>query len=132
MKMTFITLAVLIISGFTSTNAQQVTNSENERIVTHVVGNHYSVMVYNTNGALIQEGQYYKVKDALKPHGLWKLYDYNTQELVTKAMYEKGNQLWVETYIDGEMIRITQKEIEANKLEPHVAHMQETIQGNSF
>lgn len=105
MKKPIITLLILLVTGLGYAQTTQVTNTENEKIVTHIAGNDYDVLVYNAAGKLVQEGQYYKIGERFKPNGLWKLYDNNTLELVTSAMYDKGVQLWVETYIDGKIIR---------------------------
>ena len=46
MKKTLLTLVVLTVAGVGNITAQQVTNTENEKIEAHVFGNEYSVMVY--------------------------------------------------------------------------------------
>ena len=122
-----ITLAILLVAGLATSNAQQITNTENEKIVTHVAGNHYNVIVFNTHGNKVQEGQYYKMGENFKPDGLWKLYDHNTLELVTRAMYDRGVKLWIETNIDGKLIRVDQQDIEVNKLKTRVAALEEKI-----
>ena len=47
MKKTLLTLVVLTVAGVGNITAQQVTNTENEKIEAHVLGNEYSVMVYS-------------------------------------------------------------------------------------
>ena len=127
MKKPIFTLLFLFVSGLAFAQAPKITNTENEKVVTHIDGNNYNVVVFNTKGNLVQEGQYYKIEDRFKPHGLWKLYDNNTLELVTRAMYDKGIQLWVETNIEGKLIRVDQLDIEANKLKTRVATLESKI-----
>ena len=128
MKRPIITLIILFVTGLSFAQTPQVTNTENERIVTHVAGNEYSVLVMNADGNLVQEGQYYKVGERFKPHGIWKLYDNNTLDLVTRAMYDKGVQLWVETYIDGKLLKVDQQDIEVNRLKTRVAALEKKIE----
>lgn len=128
MKTLILTLAVLLFTGFTNTTAQNnVKNTENEKIVTHVIGKHYDVVMFSLTGEILQKGHYFKEGDRFLEHGIWKLYDHNTYELVTRAKYDKGVQLWVETWIDGEMIRVTLQDKEVHKLKTRIAELEEQL-----
>lgn len=128
MKALILTLIILVLTGFTNTSAQNnIENTENEKIVTHVIGNHYDVIMLSSTGEVLQEGHYYKEGDRFLEHGVWKLYDHNTYVLVTRAKYDKGIQLWVETWIDGEMIRVTQRDKEVSRLRTRVAELEKQL-----
>ena len=127
MKSLILTLSILLLTGLSNTTAQNKVDKENEKIVTHVVGNHYDVIMFSSTGEVLQEGHYYKEGDRYLEHGVWKLYDYNTYELVTRAKYDKGVQVWVETWIDGEMIRVTQKDREVSSLKARVAELEKQL-----
>lgn len=127
MKSLILTLSILLLTGLSNTTAQNKVDKENEKIVTHVVGNHYDVIMFSSTGEVLQEGHYYKEGDRYLEHGVWKLYDYNTYELVTRAKYDKGVQIWIETWIDGEMIRVTQKDREVSSLKARVAELEKQL-----
>ena len=127
MKTITVTLFLLLLTGFTNTTAQNKIDTENEKIVTHIVGNHYDVVMFSSTGEILQEGHYYKDGDRFLEHGIWKLYDYNTYELVTRAKYDKGVQIWVETWIEGEMIRVTQRDREVSSLKARVAELEKQL-----
>lgn len=128
MNRLLLTLAFLLVSGFGVTNAQQTTESnENKKVVTYISGNNYDVIFTDNNGKVFQKGQYYKIGERFKPHGVWKLYDRNTFNLVTKAEYDKGEQLWVETIIDGKMIRVDQDDLKIKRLEERIANLEKKI-----
>jgi hypothetical protein len=132
MKTLLLTIAVLLFTGLTNTTAQSKTDTENEKIVTHVVGNHYDMIMLSSTGEILQEGHYYKEGDRFLEHGVWKLYDYNTFELVTRAKYDKGVQIWVETWIDGEMIRVTQRDREVSSLRARVAELEKQLADRDY
>lgn len=127
MKSLILTLSILLLTGLSNTTAQNKVDKENEKIVTHVVGNHYDVIMFSSTGEVLQEGHYYKEGDRYLEHGVWKLYDYNTYELVTRAKYDKGVQIWIEAWIDGEMIRVTQKDREVSSLKARVAELEKQL-----
>ncbi|MAO65509.1 MAG: hypothetical protein CL666_10965 [Balneola sp.] len=84
---------------------QNITNEKHERLLTHVEGNIFNVQFLNNDGNVVQEGQYWRDADHFKPHGTWLLYSEISEEVVTKATYEKGKQLTVETNINGKVIK---------------------------
>ena len=102
-------------------NAQDsVTNIVNKKIVTHVSGNNYDVVYLNDDGDILQTGHYYKIGERYKPHGIWKLYDTNTLDLITTANYNKGEQIWVETIIDGNVLHVDQYDLKVKRLEERI------------
>lgn len=133
MRSLILTLTILLLTSLTDITAQNnIENIENQKIVTHVIGNHYNMIMFSSTGEILQEGHYYKEGDRYLEHGIWKLYDHNTYELVTKAKYEKGVQLWVETWIDGEMIRVTQQDKEINRLNTRVAELEKQLADTDY
>lgn len=130
MKKLLFTLSFLILMSFSVTNAQEkVTNSKNQKVVTHVSGNNYDVVFLNNDGDILQKGHYYKLGERFKPHGIWKLYDRNTFELVTTASYDKGEQIWVETIIDGKILHVNQYDLKVKRLENRIVALEEKING---
>jgi len=106
-------LFVLILS--TGLFAQQtVKNVEHEYVITHVENNIYDVQFFDDEGNILQEGQYWKEGNTVKPHGTWVLYGFNTDEVITKAVYDKGEKLSIETIIDGKVVKAN-KELIATK-----------------
>ena len=128
MKKAVLTLAIIALTAVSTTNAQySVTTPETKKVVTHDIGNHYDVVYTDAEGRIIKEGHYFKVDDKLKPHGIWKLYNEKTFELITTAKYDKGEQLWVETKIDGKVIRVDQNDLTIKKLEDRIASLEKQI-----
>ncbi len=133
MKKYIFTLFIFLATTLSTTNAQQtVTSTEIEKKVTHVIGNHYDVVHTDAEGNILQEGQYYRVGERFKPHGIWKLYDRNTFDLVTTAKYDKGDQLWVETIIDGEKIKIDKYQLLVKRLEDRIAALEKQVKENEL
>lgn len=117
----------LIVTTLTATNAQQITSPTENKTVTHVIGNHYDVVYTDVNGNMFQEGQYFKIGERFKPHGIWKLYDRNSFELVTTAKYDKGEQIWVETIVDGETLRVDKYDLKVKRLEERIAALEQKV-----
>jgi hypothetical protein len=103
-------LFVLVLT--TGLFAQQtITNEKHERLLTHVAGNIFDVQFIDGKGNVMQEGQYWRDGDLFKPHGSWTLFAHNSKEVVTKAIYEKGEQLSVETIINGKVIKADKQQL---------------------
>ena len=85
MKTFLITLTIILLASLTNSEAQNKSERENLKTITQLVGNYYSMVMVNAFGETLQEGQYYKEGNKFLEHGIWKLYDYNTQKLITKA-----------------------------------------------
>jgi hypothetical protein len=127
MKTFLITLTIILLASLTNSEAQNKSERENLKTITQLVGNYYSMVMVNAFGETLQEGQYYKEGNKFLEHGIWKLYDYNTQKLITKAKYNKGVQIWVETNIDGIITRVTQRDIELNNLKIRIAELEKQL-----
>ena len=129
MKKLTVTLAFLLVASLGNTFAQQqVVNTENNKIVTHVAGNFYDVVFVTEDGNILQEGHYIKVEDKfLKPHGIWKLYDSNTFALVTTASYDTGEQLWVETMVDGKPLRVDKMDLTVKRLQNKIVALEAVV-----
>lgn len=127
MKTFLITLTIILLASLTNSEAQNKSERENVKTITQLVGNYYSMVMVNAFGKTLQEGQYYKEGNKFLEHGIWKLYDYNTQKLITKAKYNKGVQIWVETNIDGIITRVTQRDIELNNLKIRIAELEKQL-----
>ncbi len=126
-KITF-TLIFSIVAAFTATNAQHIETPKESKVVTHVIGNHYDVIYKDAKGNIFQEGQYLKIGERFKPHGIWKLYDRNSFELITSAKYDKGEQVWVETIIDGKVLHVDKYELTVKRLEDRIAALEKKVQ----
>ena len=130
MKKLVLTIALLVVTSLSVTKAQQtVTNNENKKVVTYVSGNTYDVVFINADGKTLQEGQYVKIGERFKPHGIWKLYSSNTLKLVTTAKYDNGEQLWVETNIDGNILFVDQNDLKVKRLEERIVALEEKVNG---
>lgn len=128
MKKYIFTLFIFLAATLSPISAQQtITSTENEKKITHVIGNHYEMVYTDQEGNVLQKGHYYKVGERFKPHGIWKLYDRNTFDLVTTAKYDKGEQLWVETIVDGEKIRIDKYELKVKRLEDRIVALEKKV-----
>lgn len=127
MKKLVFTFIFLIVAALTATNAQQIESPKESKIVTHVIGNHYDVVYLDAEGNTFQEGQYLKIGERYKPHGIWKLYDRNSLALVTTAKYDKGEQLWVETIVDGKVLHVDKYELKVKRLEERVAALEQKV-----
>jgi hypothetical protein len=92
---------------------QTITNEQHERVLTHVEGNIYDVQFLDSRGTVVQEGQYWRDEDLLKPHGTWLLFAQHSKKVSTKATYEKGEQISVETIIDGKVIKADKQQLAA-------------------
>lgn len=94
---------------------QTITNEKHERILTKVDANIYDVQFLDTEGNVVQEGQYWRDGDSLKPHGTWTLFALNSNKVTTRSTFEKGEQLSVETIIDGMLVSVDKQQLVAKK-----------------
>ncbi|MBO6794760.1 MAG: hypothetical protein JJ895_12685 [Balneolaceae bacterium] len=133
MKTFTLILALLIFSGLTNSTAQNtVQHEEHQKVITHLSGDHYSMTAFSADGGILKEGFYLKSDEKFLKHGIWKLYDYNTYELITKIKFEKGVKVWIETEIDGEFVRFTQQEIEVNRLKNRIATLEKQLADTDY
>ncbi|MBO6537543.1 MAG: hypothetical protein JJ966_15075 [Balneolaceae bacterium] len=133
MKTLLLTLVFILFTGLTNSTAQNtIEQVENQKIVTHLIGDHYSMTMYSAEGGVLQEGFYFKTDESFLEHGIWKLYDHNTYELVTKVKFDKGEKIWIETNIDGEFVRITQQDIEVNRLKNRISALEKQLADSDY
>lgn len=90
---------------------QTITNEKHDRVLTHVDENIFNVQFIDSKGSVVQEGQYWRDGDLFKPHGTWILFAHNSKKVITKATYERGEQLSVETIIDGKVIKADKQQL---------------------
>ena len=99
----FIALFFTSAISFAQTNVETYpTNTQ----LTKLPGELYSVTITDSEGDVLQKGMYTKQNDKMIRHGLWKLFDANTYELVTKTEFVLGEQIWVETHINGKLFPV--------------------------
>ncbi|WP_157939431.1 hypothetical protein [Gracilimonas amylolytica] len=112
------TIITTILLGFfisTGLFAQQtIKNVEHDYVITHVENNVYDVKFLDSEGNILQKGQYWKEGNTVKPHGTWLLYGFDSDKVITKAVYDKGEKLSIETIIDGKVVKAN-KELIATK-----------------
>lgn len=94
---------------------QNITNEKHERLLTHVENNIFDVQFLDLDGNVVQEGQYWRDGDHFKPHGTWLLFSNDSKDVTTKATYEKGKQLTVETTINGKLIKADKQHIASSR-----------------
>jgi len=87
----------------------------------------YEITISSIDGNVLQKGHYYQEKNRLIPHGVWKIYDFNTRKLVTKSEYVMGVQQWIETTIDGEKVLYTGKDIEIHRLQKRISALEKLV-----
>lgn len=123
------TLLTLLFAITFSLNAQnEVTTPAQEKVITKVTDNTYTVEVKNDDGLVIQKGEYFRTGNDLLPHGTWTLYAHNSTDVLTKIKYDKGEQLWLETKIDGEFVRMDNADIKIHQLETKIASLEKKIE----
>ncbi len=122
-------LTLLILAGFsTALFAQQnIINEKHQRVLSHVEANVFNVQFMNDEGEIVQEGQYWKDGDLFKPHGIWTLYSLINGEVVTKATFDKGEKISVETVIDGELVKADKEQLAVIKINRETKQLQATL-----
>ncbi|MEX0608378.1 MAG: hypothetical protein WD016_03925 [Balneolaceae bacterium] len=129
MKTVLVFFAFSMISATGILAQQTITNHKHERILTHLEGNVFSVKFIDTEGNVAQEGEYWKQDNRFKPHGIWTLYAPNSDEIATKSEFVKGKQVWVETTVDGKIIKAGEQEIAINNIERQVQEPEKQLAG---
>lgn len=110
-------LLLLPVLVFSQSNTKIETH---ERLVTRIDNNLYNVVFKDNAGEIAQKGQYWKIGELFKPHGLWILYVPGTKDIITKSRYDKGRQIWIETIIDGKTYTYNEDEITINRLKNRI------------
>ncbi|MBO6585403.1 MAG: hypothetical protein JJ953_04810 [Gracilimonas sp.] len=122
-------LPILFIAVFsTGLFAQQnVTNEKHERVLAHIEDNIFSVKFYNAEGAVVQEGQYWKEGDLFKPHGKWALYSSIDGDIVTTSTFDKGERISVETVIDGKVVKADKQQLAIKQIEQQIDQLEKRL-----
>ena len=122
-------LPILFIADFsTGLFAQQnVTNEKHERVLAHIEDNIFSVKFYNAEGAVVQEGQYWKEGDLFKPHGKWALYSSIDGDIVTTSTFDKGERISVETVIDGKVVKADKQQLAIKQIEQQIDQLEKRL-----
>ena len=123
---------LILLFTLSSTSYSQEKFSLSDEYPTHkeivkIDDNNYEITISHMDGSVLQRGHYYQEKNRLIPHGVWKIYDVNTQKLVTKTEYVMGVQQWIETTIDGEKVRYTGKDIEIYRLQKRITELEKLV-----
>jgi hypothetical protein len=92
-----------------------IINVEHKRILTQVEDSTYDVQFLDEKGNVVQKGQYWRDEDSLKPHGTWTLFAMNSNEAITRSTFNKGEQLSIETIIDGKLVSVDKEQLVARK-----------------
>lgn len=121
-------VSVLIIVFTLGVNAQfNVTKPTQEKIITKVSDEFYSVEVKDEKGFTVQQGMYLAEGNKLIPHGIWTLYAHQSDEVLTKIKYDKGEKIWIETLLDGEKVRVDQNQLTILRLESRIASLEKKL-----
>lgn len=92
-----------------------IINVEHEKVLTLVGNNIYDVQFLDEEGNVVQEGQYWRDGNSLKPHGKWTLFAMNSNKAITRSTFDKGEQLSVETIINGKLVSVDKEQLVAKK-----------------
>jgi predicted 2-oxoglutarate/Fe(II)-dependent dioxygenase YbiX len=122
-------LSLLFVALFSTSlfAQQQITNEEHERILTHVEDNLYNVQFLNSTNEIVQEGQYWKENETLKPHGTWTLYSMTSGDIVTTSTFDKGERISVETIVDGKIVKADKQQLSILKIEKEIDRLEKRL-----
>jgi len=127
MKKLTILLTLLLAVTLTVNAQNEVTNPTQEKVIKKVSNDTYTVEIKNIDGLLIQKGEYFRSGNDLIPNGTWILYAHNSTDILTRIKYDKGQQLWLETKIDGQFKRMDNDAIKIHQLETKIASLEKRI-----
>ncbi|MEO1023329.1 MAG: hypothetical protein AAFW89_12370 [Bacteroidota bacterium] len=99
-------LTAFLSLGVTAQVEYEIKNENHKKEVVQLTPHIYRVTFTNADGEIVQTGQYFERNQKMLPHGVWKLFAPETGHVLTKAKYKKGKQLWVETIIDGKLVKV--------------------------
>lgn len=123
-----ISLLVFTVILFTNAFAQQnVINEKHQRVLTHVTENVYDVVFKDPAGDIVQKGQYLKIDNRFVPHGEWTLFAYQSDEIITRSKFDKGEQVWVKTNVNGQVIEADQKLLAIKQLESKISTLERKL-----
>ena len=116
------------LSGFAQNN---VKSSDFNKTVIKTSETSYDVLIKNKEGLIIQKGEYAKAGDKLLPHGTWTLFAHNSDKVLTKIKYDKGEKIWLETNVNGETKRLNSRDLTIHRLETRIAHLENKIESDN-
>ncbi len=125
----FLTLFLALTITLSAQN--EVKTPEQEKTITKVSENIYAVEIKDTDGFIIQKGAYYKKDNELLPHGTWTLFSHKSTDVLTKIRYNKGEKQWLETKINGKVVRMNQNDITIHNLKRRIASLEKRIDSES-
>lgn len=119
----------ILLLAFTVTAIAQhtVTDANHQKKITKISDELYSVQIEDDNGFIVQKGMYWVDGEKLLPHGIWLLYEHQSNIVLTRIKYEKGVQIWVETNVNGERIRVDQNQITIRNLESRIIALEKQL-----
>lgn len=122
-------LSLILIAGLsTGLFAQRtITNEKHKRVLSHVEANIFNVQFFNSDGELVQEGQYWRDGDLFKPHGNWVLYSEINGEVTTTSTFDKGERLSVQTTIDGEIVKADKQMLSIRNIENQIDQLEKKL-----
>lgn len=123
-----LSITVLLLAFTVTAIAQHtVTDANHQKKITKISDELYSVQIEDDNGFIVQKGMYWVDGEKLLPHGIWLLYEHQSNIVLTRIKYEKGVQIWVETNVNGERIRIDQNQITIRNLESRIIALEKQL-----
>jgi len=123
-----IVLFIFLLSANGIQAQENVISEPNNKEITHLANNFYKAVFTTDDGKVLQQGMYLRSDDArFLPHGVWTLYAYNSGEVITKAKYNKGTQVWVETIVDGKKLRVNEKQLRIKRLKHRISLLENQI-----
>lgn len=121
----YVISTVLLLCLTLGVQAQDtVENVNHVKTLEQIDSNTYNVIYKDNDGIVVQKGQFWKEGKRYIPHGTWTLFSSTGKEVVTRSAFDKGEQLWIETKIDGEMVRFSQKELAIRKIENEIKKLE--------
>ena len=123
-------ILTLVLSFGFAVGAQaqyQITNQVNDKKITKITDNLYNVEIFDAQGLLLQKGQYWKMGNKLLPHGEWTLFSQDSDQVITSATYNKGQQVYIETIVDGTVIRADENLIAIKRIENEIKNLEKRL-----
>ena len=123
-----LSITVLLFAfAFAATAQHNVTDANHQKKITKISEELYSVQIEDDLGFIVQKGMYWVDGEKLLPHGIWLLYEHQSSIVLTRIKYEKGVQIWVETNVNGERIRVDQNQITIRNLESRIIALEKQL-----
>ena len=121
----YIISTVLLLSLTLGVQAQSSVENENHvKTLEQIDSRTYKVTYKDDAGIIVQKGQLWKQGKKLIPHGTWTLFSSTGKEVLTRTEFDKGEQIWIETKIDGKMVRYSQKQLAIKRIENEIKKLE--------